>query len=268
MIIHSFKRALASIPFQSRLHSATSTVDSLEIKQFEKFTHQWWDEFGPMKGLHALNRIRVPFIRDGLINEGAVAQENINTALPLKGLRLLDIGCGGGILSAHLSRIGAQVTGIDANSAIIDVAKQHAKDNNLDVAYFYTSVEDHSKENSLKYDVITASEIIEHVTEKEKFISACSDCLKPSGSMFITTMSKTLLANFLGIFVVEDVIDLVPKGTHQFHKFIQPHKLQRIIEDRNFETKLIHGMFYNILTNEWNWCSNTSVNYCLHAVKR
>ncbi|XP_066255350.1 ubiquinone biosynthesis O-methyltransferase, mitochondrial [Euwallacea similis] len=267
MIINSFKRAF-SIPFQSRFHSSASTIDSSEIEVFQKVTSEWWDEFGPTKGLHAMNKLRVPFIRDGLINEGVVAEKNINTALPLKGLSILDVGCGGGILSEPLSRIGAQVTGIDANSRIIDVAKEHAKEGGLNVNYLYTSIEEHSKDNISKYDVIAASEIIEHVTEKEKFISACSDCLKPSGSIFITTINKTLLANFVSIFVVEDVIRLVPKGTHQIEKFIQPHTLQRILEDCNFQTKLIHGMFYNIVTNRWDWCSNTSMNYCLHAVKR
>lgn len=253
---------------KSRLYAATSTtVDNLEIENFEKLASEWWNEYGPTKGLHSMNKLRVPFIRDGLINEGVVSKNAINTPAPLKGLSVLDVGCGGGILSESLARLGAQVTGIDANSSLIDVAKKHSKDNSLQIDYIYTSIEEHSKMNAGKYDAVTASEIIEHVTEKENFISSCSACLKVTGSVFITTLNKTFLANLLGVYLVENMLDLVPKGTHQFEKFIEPHKLQRLLEDYNMRTKLIHGMFYNIVTNQWHWCSNTSINYCLHAVK-
>lgn len=140
----------------------------------------------------------------------------------------------GGILSEALARLGAQVTGIDANSSLIDVAKKHSKESSLHINYVYTSIEEHSKMNAEKYDAVAASEIVEHVTEKDNFISSCSACLKPAGSAFITTLNKTFLANLLGVYLVENVLNLVPKGTHQFDKFIEPHKLQRLLEDCKF----------------------------------
>ncbi|KAL1513307.1 hypothetical protein ABEB36_002729 [Hypothenemus hampei] len=250
-----------------RLQSHSTTIDQQEIEQFKKLAKEWWHEFGSNKPLHSMNKLRVPFVRDGLINEGVVHEQNLKTSTPLKNLSILDVGCGGGILSEPLCRLGANVTGIDANPGIIDVAKKHAEKNHLNINYLFSSIEDHSKCHFEKYDSIVASEILEHVTEKEKFLSACSACLKPLGSIFITTINNTALASFLSIFVAETVLELVPKGIHQPDKFIEPYRLQRMLEDCNLKTKVIHGMFYNVFTNNWHLCSNNSVNYCIHAVK-
>lgn len=191
----------------------------------------------------------------------------------------------GGILAEPLSRLGAHVTGIDANPNTIQLAKSHSKLNNLEINYVTSSIEEHAANHMEKYDAIVASEILEHVSKKKRFIEACVQCLKPKGSIFITTINKTTIANFLGICISENVLNLLPKGTHQFEKFIEPVKLQRMLEDCKFYKKicinffkyfmfvgncrseLIHGMFYNILTNTWHWCTDTSLNYALHAVK-
>lgn len=262
---------LRRTPLWSCLHKSLSsigaTVDKQEIENFEKITDEWWSQFGPTKGLHSLNKLRVPFVRDGLVNEGAVSKEYLNTSAPLKGLSILDVGCGGGILSESLSRLGANVTGIDANSRIIDVAKKHAEKNCLQINYCSTAIEDHSQQYNGCYDAVVASEIVEHVTEKDKFVEACARCLKPCGSIFITTINKTFWANLLAVYVTENILEVVPRGTHQVEKFIAPHKLQRLLEDNNIRAKLIHGMVYNIVTNRWSWCSNISINYALHGVK-
>ncbi|KAG5897308.1 hypothetical protein JTB14_011471 [Gonioctena quinquepunctata] len=256
------RNLLTNNNYKRFLAVTANTIDQKEIQQFQKFVEEWWEEFGPMKPLHSMNKLRVPFIRDALVDSSLVGLNS-----PLRGLSILDIGCGGGILSEPLARLGGDVTGIDANANIIKVARSHADLNRLDINYITTSVEDHARGNAEKYDAVVASEIIEHVSEKRAFVEACLKCLKPNGSIFLTTISKTRLADFTAVFLVEDVAGLVPKGTHQYEKFIEPHKLQILLEDSNCRTGLVHGMFYNIFTNTWHWCSNTSVNYVLQATK-
>lgn len=252
----------------SRLFSTTvNTIDTKEIQQFQRSVAEWWNVFGPMKPLHSMNKLRVPFIRDGLINTGVIKNDNINTPQPLKDVSILDIGCGGGILSEPLARLGSMVTGLDANPDIIEKAKCHSNQQNLNITYETDSIEHHACENVEKYDSVVASEVIEHVTHQDEFIRACVKCLKPSGSIFITTLSKTTLANILAIQFAENIMKFIPKGTHQIEKFIKPHDLQRMLESNGCRTQLVHGMYYNFLTNTWHWCSNTQINYALHAIK-
>nr|CAH7713947.1 unnamed protein product [Callosobruchus chinensis] len=220
-----------------------------------------------MKALHSMNKLRVPFIRDGLVNSGQIAHNKIKTPVPLEGLSVLDVGCGGGILSEPLARLGCNVTGLDANTNLIELAKQHAEKKDLKINYVASSIEEHSSQQLGIYDAVVASEIIEHVTQKSEFVDACVKCLKPNGSIFITTLSKTNLAYFAGILISENLLNLLPKGTHQFEKFIEPGRLQKLLEDCNCRTELIHGMYYNIFRNSWHWCPDTSINYVLQAVK-
>ncbi|XP_050295526.1 ubiquinone biosynthesis O-methyltransferase, mitochondrial [Anthonomus grandis grandis] len=243
------------------------TIDHQEVKQFDQMSTEWWSESGGVRPLHTMNKLRIPMIRDGLINEGAVPLINADSATPLKGLSILDVGCGGGIMTEALARLGATVTGIDASPKIIDVAKQHAAESQLNINYIATSIEEYGKLNSEKFDAVAASEIIEHVTEKEKFLSACSTCLKPSGSIFVTTINKTFMSELIAIYFAENILEMIPKGTHHIDKCIEPHKLQRILEDNNLRTKLVHGMCYNFITNNWSWSSNKSISYGIHAVK-
>lgn len=245
----------------------SKTVDSKEIQQFQEEFSEWWDVYGKVKALHAMNKLRVPYIRDGLVNAGAIKQENINTMLPLKGIRILDIGCGAGILSEPLARLGGIVTGVDANPGIIEPARTHAEQQGLKITYELGSIEEHAVKNRETYDAVVASEVIEHVTHKKDFVKACLECLKPSGSIFITTFNKTMLANVVGIILAEKVLGVIPKGTHQVEKFISPLELQRLLKDHGCTTKLVHGWIYNPVTNTWHWCSTTSINYVLHAIK-
>lgn len=211
-----------------------------------------------MKMLHAMNRLRVPFIRDGLINTGIVAKDNIEKSEPLIGVSILDVGCGGkihteisfsflfirisltgGILSEPLARLGGNVTGLDATNDLIEIAKTH--DTLKTINYICASVEEHASENEAKYDAIVASEILEHVTNPDEFLKACVKCLKPQGSIFVTTVNKTLPSFFGGILMAEYVLRWLPKGTHQWEKFITPPQLQRFLEDGkyNFFSKSI-----------------------------
>lgn len=250
-----------------RSYSKTvNTVDEDEIEKFKKFS-QWWDTSGPWKALHAMNPQRINLIREGLAKTGILNGDALNDPLPFKGITFLDIGCGPGILSEPLTRLGGTVTGVDANPDVIQIAKDHAKQGHLDITYEMASIEAHAEENPEKYDVIVASEIVEHVEQKDDFIAACMACLKPTGSIFLTTFSKTKWAKFVGIQLGENLTGLVPKGTHQLDKFIKPKDLKKLVENHGGNIVLVKGWFYNPFTNNWPWWSITSVNYVLHAVK-
>lgn len=245
-----------------------STIDPKEVEFFEKMSNDWWDPNGRVFLLHQLNRNRIQFVRDGLANTGIIKGD---TNLPLKGTKILDVGCGGGILSEPLARIGAEVTGIDTSLQLIDVAKKHALlDSDLlgRLNYVQTSVENFEKENKEKYDAVVASEIIEHVIDPQLFLKCCSAIVKPGGSLFITTPNRTLLSWLSVIIAAEYIFKYIPIGTHEWNKFISPEEVQRLLEIYGLKTKLIHGLMYNVLKHEWIWSSNTSMFYALHAFKK
>lgn len=214
-------------------HSSQSSVDPESVKHLEKMASVWWNELGSMKPLHSMNSLRVPFIRDGLFSAGAANHNRKNTAKPLDGLRIVDVGCGGGLLSEPLARLGATVTGIDASLELIDVAKQHAEsDLSLRgrLQYIHTLAETLAIEDEEKYDAVVSSEVIEHVQNKTYFIEQCVKLLKPKGSIFLTTVSRTTQSWLAGIIGAEDVLKIVPQGTHQWELFISPPELQAMLE--------------------------------------
>ncbi|CAH1130274.1 unnamed protein product [Ceutorhynchus assimilis] len=209
-----------------------------EVLPFGELIDDWWNLQGPAKPLHAMNNLRVPLVKNGLINQGAVSKENINSSKPLEGLSILDVGCGGGILSEALALLGAKVTGIDSHPKAIELAKYHAQQNNLSIDYCSSSIEEYARKNLEKFDAVVASEVIEHVTDKVQFIEACEKSLKPAGSIFLTTLSKTIFTKIIAIYLTENVFnkvfDLLPKGTHQIGDCIKPEQLQKLLENRNF----------------------------------
>lgn len=254
-------------PVQQLSKTKPSTLDQKEIDHHGKLSEIWWDVNGEIKALHSFNPLRVQLIRDAIIN---TSSNEIHTGGSLKGINILDVGCGGGILSEPLARIGATVTGIDASPELINVAKTHAKlDQNIagKLTYLNTSIEDHCKSNQLMYDVVVASEILEHVADQELFLKCCSGTLKPGGSILITTLNKTLFSWLGGIVIAEYICQLVPRATHDWKKFISPKNTQSLLEKCGCRTKLIHGIFYNPLKNEWCWSNSTSILYAIHAVK-
>lgn len=257
----------------SRVNPETSqsfgtTVDEKEVKHF---TGQvWWEQNSELKVLQAMNKIRVPFVRDCLINSRVINEDVIDSPTPLRGIKIIDVGCGGGFFSEPLARLGASVTGIDATPNAIVTAQNHA---NLDPSivsnlnYLETTIEEHATKNKGIYDVVVSSEVIEHVTNKELFVKACTETLKPGGSIIMTTISQTLTSLVGAIWAAEYVFKLLPVGTHQHEKFITPYKLRRLLEQNNCTTRVVHGMFYNPLTSKWYWIGNTAINYAIHAVK-
>ncbi|XP_037246748.1 ubiquinone biosynthesis O-methyltransferase, mitochondrial isoform X1 [Falco rusticolus] len=243
-----------------------SSVDSKEMKKFQHLAHKWWDEEGEYSALHSMNDIRVPFIRDTLLNTSS----NYDLGSPLSGVKILDVGCGGGLLSEPLGRLGASVTGIDPLEDNIRTAEQHKSFDPVlakRIQYKFSSLEEIVEESMETFDVIVASEVVEHVADLEMFIKCCSQMLKPEGSLFITTISKTQLSYVLGIVVAEKIMGIVPEGTHEWEKFVPPEELEHLLELNGFSVKTVNGMLYNPLSGSWSWMESRSVNYALHAVK-
>ncbi|XP_062464441.1 ubiquinone biosynthesis O-methyltransferase, mitochondrial isoform X2 [Pezoporus occidentalis] len=195
---------------------------------------------------------------------------NYHLGSPLSGVKILDVGCGGGLLSEPLGRLGASVTGIDPLEDNIRTADQHKSFDPVlaqRIQYKSSSLEEIVEESMETFDVIVASEVVEHVADLEMFIKCCSQVLKPGGSLFITTVNRTQLSYVLGIVVAEKILGVVPEGTHEWEKFVPPEDLERLLESNGFSVKTVNGMLYNPLWGSWSWTESTSINYAMHAVK-
>ncbi|XP_061193340.1 ubiquinone biosynthesis O-methyltransferase, mitochondrial-like [Saccostrea echinata] len=247
---------------------AQTTIDEEEHEKFKKLSHTWWNEVGEFQALHALNALRVPWIRDSLV-EKQDQPPPLHTK-PLIGQQILDAGSGGGILSEALARLGANVIGVDMVEDNIKVAQAHLEDDPAicgTVKYIQATVEDLVGTNEEAFDAVVASEVVEHVSNIDTFLTSCCKIIKPGGSIFLTTINKTAISYMAGVLAAEYLLRLVPIGTHDWEKFISPEDLQFLLDKSGFSTTLIHGMMYNPLTRRWNWISQTGINYGLHAVK-
>lgn len=254
-------------PWARRYSTSRTTVDSSEVKAFLALAHRWWDDQGAYALLHSMNDLRVPFIRDNLLKTVA----NHQPGKPLSGMKILDVGCGGGLLTEPLGRLGASVIGIDPVDENIKTAQRHKSfDPVLDkrIAYRACSLEEIVGETTETFDGVVASEVVEHVIDLETFIQCCCQVLKPGGSLFITTINKTQLSYALGIVFAEQIAGIVPKGTHTWEKFVSPEKLESILESNGLSVQTVVGMLYNPFSGYWHWIENTSLNYAAHAVKQ
>ncbi|CAN9514125.1 unnamed protein product [Ophioblennius macclurei] len=250
-----------------------STVDPNELKRFQSLAGKWWDEQGEFGALHAMNDLRVPFIRDNLLN----VHRARHPGKPLAGLRILDVGCGGGLLTEPLGRLGANVLGIDPVEDSIGTAKLHSSydpDLRERVSYQACTLEQLSGEGegeeeqgAAQFDAVVASEVVEHLADLETFAFCCGHVLKSGGSLFITTLNKTNLSYALGIVAAEQLLCIVPRGTHDWEKFISPVELERLLESNGFSVQSVQGMLYNPVSGAWSWTNSTAINYALHAVK-
>ena len=206
--------------------TARTSIDDAEVERFSRMSGLWWDVDGPFRPLHQLNPVRLEFIRDHLCRQFG---RDPSRPHPLSGLRVADIGCGGGLLSEPMCRLGAEVVGIDASDKNINVAKLHAKENNLNIKYFCASPE--TFKTNTKFDVILNMEIIEHVEDVDLFLKACSKHLKKNGIMFIATLNQTLKSYLFAIVGAEYILNWLPIGTHDWEKFIKPAKLVDIAKN-------------------------------------
>ena len=231
------------------------TINKQEIAKFSKIATEWWNPEGKFKPLHKFNPIRIKYIKDNIIKNFKLN----STIKPLKKIDILDIGCGGGLLSEPMCRLGANVVGIDASQKNIDIAKFHAKKNRLKINYMCATPE--SLKIKKKFDVILNMEIIEHVEDVNFFLKKSSELLKKNGLMFIATLNKTLKSYAFAIIGAEYVLRWLPIGTHDWDKFVKPEDLIKINKDNNLKLEKLDGMKFNLLTEQWSLSSDNSVNY-------
>ena len=239
-----------------------TTVNQEEIQKFSKLADQWWDANGKFKPLHTFNPIRIKYIIDKCSSHFKLNKQENKI---LSKLKILDIGCGGGLVCEPLTRLGAQVTGIDASYKNIEVAKIHAKKSNLKIKYLNASPEK-NKINE-KFDVILNLEVVEHVDNLDLFLKSSSELLKKNGIMFIATINRTFESYIKAIIGAEYVLRWLPIGTHDWQKFLKPEEIEKKFKQLNLDRTDLNGLKFNILSNNWSLSSDCSVNYIIVAKK-
>ncbi|MDC6468635.1 bifunctional 2-polyprenyl-6-hydroxyphenol methylase/3-demethylubiquinol 3-O-methyltransferase UbiG [Candidatus Pelagibacter sp.] len=238
-----------------------NSINKKEIEKFSKIAEEWWNPNGKFKPLHNFNPIRIKYIKENIIKDFKIK----SSKKPLNKINLLDIGCGGGLLSEPMCRLGANVVGIDASAKNIEVAKFHAKKSRLKINYKVASPE--KLKTNIKFDIILNMEIVEHVENVDFFIKESTKLLKKNGIMFVATLNKTLKSYAFAIIGAEYILKWLPIGTHDWEKFIQPNDLIRISAKNSLSLKKLDGMKFNILDNSWKISKDTSINYIVKLKK-
>jgi len=238
-----------------------TSVNKKEIDKFSKMSNEWWDPEGKFKPLHKFNPTRIKYIKENIIKNFKLKSK----FRPLSGINILDIGCGGGLLSEPMSKMGANVTGIDASDKNIKIAKLHSKKNKLKINYLCSSPEKFKVKK--KFDVILNMEIVEHVEDIDFFLKSCSKLLKKNGLMFVATINKTLKSYVFAIVGAEYVLRWLPIGTHEWEKFVKPEDLKKILMKYDLSLNKLEGMNFNIIKDEWSISRDLSVNYIAKFIK-
>ncbi|MGA8616267.1 MAG: bifunctional 2-polyprenyl-6-hydroxyphenol methylase/3-demethylubiquinol 3-O-methyltransferase UbiG [Xanthobacteraceae bacterium] len=246
-----------------REQKSASTIDADEVARFGRLARQWWDARGPMAALHKLNPVRLGYIRD---HAAAHFDRDPARLDSLKGLRILDIGCGGGVLSEPLARLGAAVVGADPAEDNIEAAQHHAAQAGLKIDYRCTTAEA-LKETSELFDVVLAMEVVEHVADFNLFIELTASMVKPDGLLFVATLNRTMKSFALAIVGAEYILRWVPRGTHQWDKFITPEELEIAIEESGLRVVNESGVIYNLFADRWQLSTDMDVNYMVVAEK-
>ena len=239
-----------------------STVNKDEIEKFSKLADEWWDINGKFKPLHMFNPIRIEYILDEITKHFKIKKDK---KFLLENLKILDIGCGGGLISEPMSRLGGNVTGIDASEKNIKVAYMHSKESNLQINYLNKSPEQLKEKE--KFDIILNLEIVEHVENLDLYLKSCKDLLKKNGLMFTATINRTLTSYIKAILGAEYILRWLPIGTHDWNKFVKPEELQKKLNKENFTTSDIKGLEFNPIWNKWKRSNNLSVNYIISSIK-
>ena len=239
----------------------SSTINKKEIDKFSKIAEDWWNPEGKFKPLHQFNPERIKYIRDNTVKHFKLTDKD----KPFKNLNILDIGCGGGLLSEPMSRLGGNVTGIDASEKNIISAKIHAKQNNLNISYFCNSPENFK--SNKKFDLVLNMEIVEHVEDVNFFIKKSSELLKKNGLMFVATLNRTLKSYIFAIIGAEYILRWLPIGTHEWNKFLTPEELTNFGRKNSLLVEKIDGMVFNPLSNRWNVSQDCAVNYIIKFKK-
>jgi 2-polyprenyl-6-hydroxyphenyl methylase/3-demethylubiquinone-9 3-methyltransferase len=244
----------------SKKAHATS-IDSAEVERFSRYGADWWDPRGPMATLHKFNPVRVGYIRDQAAERFARDTKKLDC---LKGLRILDIGCGGGILSEPLARLGAQMVGVDPSEENVAVASAHAVESGVAIDYRATTAEALAAAGE-RFDIVLAMEVVEHVVDVEAFVATCASMVKPGGLMIAATLNRTLKSFALAIVGAEYVLRWLPRGTHQWDKFVTPTELETAFESAGLQVIGERGVIYNLFADRWQLSSDMDVNYMLVA---
>jgi 2-polyprenyl-6-hydroxyphenyl methylase / 3-demethylubiquinone-9 3-methyltransferase len=240
----------------------STTINKEEIQKFSRLAEEWWDLNGKFKPLHMFNPIRIEYITHNIKKYFKIKKDKANY---LEGLRILDIGCGGGLISEPMSRLGAKVTGIDASEKNINVAKLHSKKNGLKIDYLNTSPENLNEFE--KFDIILNLEIVEHVDNVNLYIRSCYKLLKKNGLMFTATLNRSFISYIKAIIGAEYILRWLPIGTHDWNKFIKPEELEKFLSQEKFSTWDIKGLKFNPFLNKWKKSSDLSVNYIISSLK-
>ena len=232
------------------LNSATDNTDAEELRKFERLAFDWWNPSGSLKTLHVINPVRLAYINDrcGLVNK-----------------KVLDIGCGGGLLSEAMSQAGAHVTGLDANASLVQIAHDHAQSSGLAIDYIAATVEDFAENKAAEFDLVTCMELLEHVPDPASIFSACTKLLKPGGEIIVATLNRNLRSYASAILAAEYMLKLVPRGTHEYAKFIRPSEIARDLRQRGYQVIDISGMHYLPVIDHCFLNKDPGVNYLLHA---
>jgi len=240
-----------------------TTVDPAEVERFSALAREWWDPKGKFHTLHKFNPVRLGYIRDAVARGFS---RDATSLKPLKGLGVLDIGCGGGLLSEPLCRMGATVTAIDPSERNIGTAKAHAKENGLKIDYRATSVEDLAGTGAT-FDVVLNMEVVEHVADVKLFLQTAAAITRPGGLMFVATLNRTIKAFALAIVGAEYVLGWLPRGTHSWEKFVTPEEVISALEPAGFTVTNQTGIVYNPLADSWSLAADMDVNYLMTAQK-
>jgi 2-polyprenyl-6-hydroxyphenyl methylase / 3-demethylubiquinone-9 3-methyltransferase len=246
--------------------STPATLDREEIDRFARLASEWWDARGKFRALHRIGPARLAFVRDEMVRHFARGQSGPGGLRPLAGLNVLDVGCGGGLISEPLARMGARVTGLDPAVETIQAARRHAAGQGLAIAYRAGRVEELAAEG-LAFDAVVCLEVVEHVPDPGAFLGASAALLRPGGLMLLSTLNRTLKAFLLAIVGGEYVLRWLPVGTHQWERFITPEELARYLRAAGLAAPTIRGLVYNPLADAWSLGADTDVNYLASASK-
>ena len=240
----------------------SSTINKEEIQKFSRLAEEWWDVNGKFKPLHMFNPIRIEYITEKIKLHFKLKKGKSNY---LEGLNVLDIGCGGGLISEPIARLGANVTGIDASEKNINIAKLHSKKNGLKINYLTASPE--NLEYIEKFDIILNLEIVEHVNDVNLYIKSCYKLLKKNGLMFTATLNRSFISYIKAIIGAEYILRWLPIGTHDWNKFIKPEELEKFLLDEKFSTLDVKGLKFNPFLKKWKKTNDLSVNYIISSLK-
>ena len=241
-----------------------ASVDASEVAKFAALADSWWDTNGPYRPLHRLNPVRLAFIRDRLC---ALLERDARSLKPLKGLRIADIGCGGGLLTEPLARMGAEVTGIDAAEENVAAAAAHAEETEVTISYRATTAEALVAEGA-SFDAVISMEVVEHVADRDAFLADCVALTRPGGGLFLATLNRTVKSYAMAIVGAEYVLRWLPRGTHDWKRFVRPSELASALRNAGADVTALAGVGYNPMTDTWGLEKGVDVNYMAFAVSR